>query len=149
MKAPIKIPFQCVHQTRGRIRIRVSWLRDRTARALPLERFIARAPHVRTVRVRSMTGIVIVDYDANEVAGLDLSGRLKDDMTSLPAGAWSAGLVADKRDTRRYRSDPGGVLRRGVFSVIALTGLFTPMMSGFAQVFHILAIAANSSRLLY
>jgi cation-transporting P-type ATPase C len=34
-------------------------------------------------------------------------------------------------------------------AVMALTGRFTPLMSGIAHVFHTLVIGANSSRLLY
>lgn len=52
-----------VHDSPGRLRLRLIWLHDRPGEADPIADAIAEAPGVREVRVRPYTGSVLVLYD--------------------------------------------------------------------------------------
>ncbi len=113
--------LQISHQTQGRVRVKVPWLRGRPAAALALERHLAREPHVRSTSVRPITGSVIVHYDAHAVDAPQILSRLQTTSAELESGVFSAPLSVVDSGLHKEQAGLAGSLRRGILYTLALS----------------------------
>lgn len=83
MNSDFHYELQISHQTQGRVRVKIPWLRGRPAVAPALERHLALTPHLRPTSVRPITGSVIIHYDAYAVDAPQLVSRLQMAMAGI------------------------------------------------------------------
>lgn len=105
-----------MHQTPGRIRISVPFLRGRKSSASDLARHLGVIPHVRSATLRPTTGSVIVHHEAGAVDADRLSVRIK---RALADGRQTA-QISPAGSVTPAPTQAAGSLRRGISSVLAL-----------------------------
>ncbi len=129
------------HDSPGRLRFRLSWLRDRREEATPVADALSELPGVDEVQVRAFTGSVLVTYDpaqtgpatirdalcrATGVSGVTLPGHeTPQQIREILRGSFDDGSVLSQAAVKAFQGINVDVLRvsGGRVSLGALTSL--------------------------
>jgi hypothetical protein len=131
-----------VHAIPGRIRLKVSELKDNPALAEAVQERLSSVSAVDWVETNPVTGSVLVVYDVDEVATFDSASALSEVLTplfpTLDAGQIQARLT---RPANGSRSEPGVPLDRRISGMIGSLNVGVGKVTGGVDLRVLLPVA--------